>query len=93
MTALDELEANTRRLLEEHRALKAQYADLQQQNVLLDGKVFEQRKELEQLRARLRRLEVARALSETDETRQDAKNVISGLITRVDRAIELVNQI
>lgn len=93
MTALDELEANTRRLLEEHRSLKAQYAELQRQNVLLDNKVFEQRKELEQLRTRLRRLEVARALSETDEHRQDAKNVITGLIARVDRAIELIKEV
>lgn len=88
MESLDRLEQNVSRLLSAYQQLKDENARLARQNQELDDRIYEYRKQLDELRTQFRRLELARALSETDGNKQNARRLVDGLITRVDRALE-----
>ena len=90
MQQLDELEQNIRALLAERDRLQTECARLTDQNKSLEDKVYAQRRMLDDLRAEHHRLQAARALSETDESKQAARRMIDTVIARVDKAIEIV---
>lgn len=92
MSPLDQLESHVSQLLDERRQLREECSQLKQQNGLLEDKVFELRKQLEQLRERHRQLQCARALSESDERKQDARRMIDSILGRIDKAIETIRQ-
>lgn len=75
-------------LLERYVALEEQNADLQLRLEDLREDAIRDKKEIADLRDRVRKLEIARALSETDESRQHAKQQITSIINRIDRAME-----
>lgn len=75
-------------LLERYVALEKQNADLQLRLEDLREDAIRDKKEIADLRDRVRKLEIARALSETDESRQHAKQQITSIINRIDRAME-----
>lgn len=92
MTQLELLEQNLKLLLESYQALRQENADLRVKNEDLREDAIRDKAEIRELRDRVNKLRMARALSETDESREAAKRQLTALIGKIDRALEVLKQ-
>lgn len=96
MDALAQLERNVQQLLTQYQELQSDMQRLKEENVRQRDEIVQSHAELQQLKRDYQRLQAAHALvtqdTLNDEQRLAAKKQITALITRLDRAIELLKQ-
>lgn len=92
MESLTQLEESIKQLLAKYQQLLAAYEDLRQKDMDLRQELIDTHAELKSLREKNRQLLIARSLSETDESREAAKQQLTRLINQVDHALEVLKK-
>lgn len=92
MESLTQLEQSIEQLLVKYRQLLVDFEDLRQKNIDLRQEIIASHAELQSLKEKNRQLLIARSLSETDETRENAKQQLTRIIAQIDRAMEVLKK-
>lgn len=90
MIELSELSTNVELLIARYEKLQQQNAELRQLTEQQRQEIIRSHAELTQLQQRYRQLSIAHTVSASAENRERAKQQITSLIQRVDRAIEIL---
>lgn len=92
MKEIEALSANVELLIERYQALREENERLRQLTEQQRDEMMRTHSELLELQQRYRQLSIAHTVSATAENRERAKQQITSLIQRVDRAIEILKQ-
>lgn len=92
MKEIEALSANVELLIERYQALREENERLRQLSEQQRDEMMRTHSELLELQQRYRQLSIAHTVSVTAENRERAKQQITSLIQRVDRAIEILKQ-
>lgn len=92
MKEIEALSANVELLIERYQALREENERLRQLSEQQRDEMMRTHSELLELQQRYRQLSIAHTVSATAENRERAKQQITSLIQRVDRAIEILKQ-
>lgn len=92
MKQLTDLAANLSLLIERYRALERENKRLSELADQQRTEMMRTHSELLDLQQKYKQLQIAHAVSASAEDRERAKQLISSLIQRVDRAIEILKQ-
>lgn len=92
MDSLSQLETTVRELLDRYQQLKAENEDLRLRLTDREEDLIQAHAELKTLRERNRTLTIARSLSETDESREAARQQLTAIISQVDKALAVLKQ-
>lgn len=92
MKEIEALSANVELLIERYLALREENERLRQLTEQQRDEMMRTHSELLELQQRYRQLSIAHTVSATAENRERAKQQITSLIQRVDRAIEILKQ-
>lgn len=87
-----QLEQTVRELLDKYQQLRAENEDLRLRLTDREEDLVNAHAELKTLREKNRMLTIARSLSETEESREQAKQQLSAIIAQVDKAISVLKQ-
>ena len=96
MDSLVLLEQNIQQLLTQYQELQEQIRLLKEENVRQREEILQSHAELRQLKQDYSRLQVAHAMIAgqeiSEEERQKAKQKLTAIISRIDKALELLKQ-
>lgn len=92
MDALAQLEESVRALLTRCQQLQAENEELRLRLSDREEDLINAHAELKEVRERNRSLLIARSLSETEESREAARQQLSAIIAQVDRALTVLKQ-
>lgn len=92
MKEIEALSASVELLIERYHALQEENERLRQLSEQQRDEMMRTHSELIDLQQRYRQLSIAHTVSATAENRERAKQQITTLIQRVDRAIEILKQ-
>lgn len=92
MDALAQLEESVRALLARCQQLQAENEDLRLRLSDREEDLVNAHADLKELRERNRALLTARSLSETEESREAARQQLNAIIAQVDRALMVLKQ-
>ena len=96
MDSLASLEYNLRQLLVQYNELQEQMRLLKEENIRQREEIINSHADLQQLKQEYNRLQAAHALIADDERneeeRQKAKQRITYLITKIDKALDVLKQ-
>lgn len=92
MKEIEALSANIELLIERYQSLREENERLRQVSEQQRDEMMRTHSELLELQQRYRQLSIAHTVSATAENRERAKQQITSLIQRVDRAIEILKQ-
>lgn len=92
MESLSVLEQSLSQLLEQYRQLRKDNEDLRLSLADKQEDLINAHAEIKSLRERVQLLSIARGLSETDESRDYAKQQLSLIIRQIDKALEVLQK-
>ena len=96
MDSLVLLEQNIQQLLAQYHELQEQIRLLKEENVRQREEILQSHAELQQLKQDYSRLQAAHAMIAgqeiSEEERQKAKQKLTAIISRIDKALELLKQ-
>ena len=96
MDSLSSLEQNILQLLNQYQELQEQVRLLKEENIRQREEILNSHSELQQLKIEYNRQQAAHALNFNDqqnkEEPQKAKQKLTAIISRVDKALELLKQ-
>ena len=92
MTELETLERNIETLLTRYSSLQDENFALREENERQREEILRSHAELVKLQAMHRNLQIARGLTGNPEEQAQAKQHLTNMIARIDRAIEILKQ-